>query len=603
VSLRKSCLTRLTSLRYTRSVPVMEEITMKRLPVLALNLTLIFILLLSLGMTGVVAQAQPGEALHSAPQIPVVSTDAKLAYAPGRVVVAFQPGTNPPVGLLSRSAVEATTLGRSLSAQGVARVERLFAEASAPLESTLSQIYMLGLDPGADVLQAVKALSADPAIAWAEPDYLAYPAATTTDDPFFPDQWGLDQIDAPEAWDTTTGSGTVSIAIIDSGIDTTHPDLSGRLWVNPGEIAGNSLDDDNNGQVDDVNGWDFANSDNDPSDDNGHGTQVAGIVGAATDNGAGIAGVCWNCKLMNVKVMQAGGVANYSDIGAGVLYAAQKGARVINISLGGYSNSSALQTAIQSAVNTYGAVVVAGAGNDNLETPFYPAAYDEVLAVVGTDSIDAKVGLSNFGTWVDIAAPSEAISTTFQGGDYGSVDGTSYAAPFVAGVAGLLRSQHSDWSADTVRAHLIQTADDIEAQNPGFEGKLGSGRVNADTAVNTAAQPLLDYESHTVDDIVDGRPEPGTMVDLVVTLTNDWADTNNVQATLTSSDPHVTIDSSSAAFGDIPTYGQRCTLQPRHGFHPERNRRWGLFSKRRFDRHNRICDCLCGRDPDDPNLD
>ena len=175
-------------------------------------------------------------------------------------------------------------------------------------------------------MQAVlKAFASDPTVEWAEPDYIAR-AASVPDDPLLPGQWGLAKVNATAAWNVVTGTQSVVIAVLDSGIDKTHIDLSGKLWVNPGEIAGNGIDDDNNGYVDDVNGWDFVNNDNDPSDDNGHGTQVAGIAAAETNNAAGMAGMCWNCKIMPVKVMQGSGVANYSDITAGVLYAAQKGA-------------------------------------------------------------------------------------------------------------------------------------------------------------------------------------------------------------------------------------------------------------------------------------
>lgn len=270
-------------------------------------------------------------------------------------------------------------------------------------------------------------------------------------------------------------------------IDFVHPDLSSRLWINPGEIADNGLDDDNNGFIDDLRGWDFVYADNDPADDNGHGTQVAGVASAVTNNAAGIAGVCWSCQIMPVKVMQAGGVANYSDIAAGMIYAAQKGAQVINVSLGGYSDSALLSAAVQSAVTDYGAVVVAGAGNDNQSTSFYPAAYEVVLAVAGTSQDDSKTDFSNYGEWVDLSAPAIDILTTFQGGDYGTVEGSSFAAAFTSGTAALLVSQHADWSSDNIRAQLIQTAESITAANPGFAGQLGRGRLNAALALNTPA--------------------------------------------------------------------------------------------------------------------
>jgi subtilisin family serine protease len=441
-------------------------------------------------------------------------------------------------------------------------------------QADTEQIYVLQLQPGNDLGTLIQILETDPGIAWAEPDYLAYPAEShlplilddaarsgyfspqiTPNDPRFSEQWGLSKIAALAAWDVSTGADTVTIAVIDSGIDFSHPDLASQVWVNPGEIAGNGLDDDNNGYIDDIRGWDFVNNDNNPTDDHGHGTQVAGIIAAATNNGVGIAGVCWQCKIMPVKVMNAGGIANYSDIAAAVLYAAQKGVKVINLSLGGYSNSAALQSAIQTAVETYGVVVVAGAGNDNIATPFYPAAYEQVLAVAATNTSDVKSAISNYGSWVDIAAPGVAITTTFLGGDYGGVDGSSYATSFAAGAAGLLRSQNPGWSANQLRAHLVQTSDAIDSLNPGLEGKLGKGRLNANQALRTTAQILLTAQSYAVNGTLNGRPQPGSTVDLDVTLSNTWADASGVQATLTSGSEYVTIVNGSATYGNIAAYG------------------------------------------------
>jgi subtilisin family serine protease len=452
------------------------------------------------------------------------------------------------------------TLNAALDSLDVQSVESVFPDAQRRVTAAavggsadLSHIYRLRLAPNADISRAVQILSAHPAVAYAEPDYLAHIIATP-DDPLYAGQWGLTQINAPAAWDVITGTSDVVIAVIDSGLNTSHSDLAGQLWANPGEIAGNSVDDDNNGYADDIHGWNLVDDDADLSDNTGHGTQVAGVIAAATNNSQGVAGVCWNCRLMVVKVTQAGGVANYSDIAAGVAYAAQKGADVINLSLGGYSDSATLKAAIAAASQT--AVVVGGAGNDDSSAPFYPAAYDDhVLAVAGTTNSDTKVGTSNYGAWVDVSAPGEAITTTFSGGGYGSTSGTSMAAPFASGLAGLLRSQHSDWSPNMVRAQIVHTTDGIDGVNPGYEGELGSGRIDAGQAVTTAAQPLLQYEGHTVDGEPDGRPEPGSSVELDVTLFNDWADAANVQATLSTTDTYVTIITGTASYGSIMAYG------------------------------------------------
>ncbi len=517
-----------------------------------LNLVIIFSIVVPVGAIGQAAANPIPQAEMQPSSVP--SPD----YAPDRVIVKFRSALQ----IMGQGSGQ-SSLNALMVAYGVRETRQLFNVVS--VSSELSQIHILQVLPGSDLESFIKALSDDPNVDWAEPDYLAYPAATTPNDPKFPDQWGLTQIEAPEAWDLTTGAATVSIAIIDSGIEFTHPDLSGQIWINPGEIAGNGIDDDNNGHVDDIHGWDFVNSDNDPSDDHGHGTQVAGIAAAATNNSLGIAGVCWNCTIMPVKVMQASGVANYSDIAAGVIYAAKKGAKVINISLGGYSDSSTLQAAIQTAVNTYGAVVVAGAGNDNLETPFYPAAYDEVLAVGGTDRTDAKAGLSNYGAWVDVSAPALDITTTFLGGDYGPVNGTSFASPFVAGLAGLLRSQNSDWDEALVRAQIGHTADDIDSLNPGFEGLLGTGRVNAETAVTIAPHPILEIASTGSNGDEQGKPTPGESATLEITIHNDWLDATSVSGSLSTTDPHVTITQGAGSFGDLLA-GESAANTPDYAF-------------------------------------
>lgn len=522
----------------------------------------VFVLLALPSLLGSAHAQQPDIQLASAPGI--TSASSFPGYAPDRVLVKLRVDTAPAHQADGRWQTGEVTLDRLLTGIQARSAHRLFpSDGSRSTSETagLERIYVLHLAPGSDAGQAVNVLAADPGVEWAEFDYLAYPAATP-DDPLLSQQWGLTRIGAPAAWDVATGSAAVPIAIVDSGIDLTHPDLESKLWVNPGEVAGNGLDDDNNGYVDDVTGWDLVNGDNDPSDDHGHGTQVAGVAAAATDNGLGVAGVCWRCRLMAVKVMQASGVANYSDVAAGVLYAAQKGARVINLSLGGYSDSSALRAAVQAATESYGAVVVAGAGNDNVSTPFYPAAYDQVLAVAGTDQADVKAPLSNVGPWVDVSAPALSITTSFMGGDYGVVDGTSYAASFAAGLAGLLRSQNPGWSAGTVWAHIVHTADDVDSVNPGYEGKLGQGRINAGTAVTTPALPLLTTVGFAVDGTVNGRPEPGSTVDLAVTLYNDWADAWDVQGTLSSSDPLVTIVNGTAFFEDIRAYTQGASVTP-----------------------------------------
>jgi subtilisin family serine protease len=459
-------------------------------------------------------------------------------YVEGEVLLKLRPGITLSAAPQSPLRSNLAALDKNLRQIKARAATAVFTEAR---NANLQRIYRVQIDPDQDVMAAINLLESDPNVEYAEPNYLAH-AAVVPNDPLYASQWALTKINAPAAWDVVTGTPSAVIAIIDSGIDATHPDLAGRLWVNPGEIPANGIDDDNNGYVDDVNGWNFVDGNNNLADDNGHGTQVAGVAGASTNNAIGIAGMCWNCRLMIVKAMQASGVANYSDIAAAVNYAAAKGAQVINISLGGYADSATLRAAIEAASNT--AVIVGGAGNDNVSTAFYPAAYSNVLAVASTTSSDTKAPFSDYGSWVDVAAPGVAISTTFSGGDYGTSEGTSLSAPLVAGLAGLIKSAHPDWSSALVRAQIVHTTDAIT------ETQLGSGRVNAATAM-LPPQPLFSIAGYTINGAPNGRPELNSGNALIVGVSNDWLDATNVVATLSESDPFVTVITSTASFGSI----------------------------------------------------
>ena len=479
------------------------------------------------------------------------------ALAGTAVLVGLKPGASLRVstqGVTASDSAVAQSV-RALSVQSADAVFRVVsgsgqvsvAGIASPID--LRAVYRLRLPAGANVAAAVAALSAQPGVVYAEPDGIAHLITTIPNDPLYSQQWGLAQIGAPAAWDVVTGSTSVAIAVIDSGIDISHTDLIGQLWNNPGEIPGSGIDGDNDGHIGDIHGWNFLGDNADLSDNNGHGTEVAGIIAAATNNGTGVAGVCWTCKLMVVKVAQPSGVANYSDIAAGVNYAAQHGAKVINLSLGGNSDSITLRAAVTAAAAT--AVIVGGAGNDNSSALFYPAAYPNVLAVAGTTLTDTKTANSNFGPWVSVTAPGENITTTFSGGTYGASSGTSLAAAFVSGLAGLLFSQHSDWSPAQVRAQIVHTAHNIDAQNPSYAGQLGSGRIDAASAVTTVPSLLLQYVSFAANGQTNAALTAGATLTLAVTLHNDWAAAGSVSATLVSGDSHVTVTKPNANWGAL----------------------------------------------------
>lgn len=314
------------------------------------------------------------------------------------------------------------------------------------------------------------------------------------DDTSYPWQWHLEKIGAASAWDKTTGSDKVIVAIIDSGAQIVHPDLADNIWINENEIANNSVDDDQNGYVDDVYGWDYMENDGNPTpvpngidDDNDgyvdfgvdHGTHVAGIVGAVGNNSLGVAGVNWQVKLMILKVTDDEGYGGTDAIISAVNYAIDNGADIINLSLGEYEPSAFEEEAIEAATDN-NILVIGAVGNDNKNLdndPIYPACYDKVLGIGATNRNDERAYFSNYGDCVDLAAPGVGILSTLYGLNYGNMSGTSMAAPMVAGAAALLKAYDSGFSRQELKETLKQTATDVNLEN------MGSGRLNLEASL------------------------------------------------------------------------------------------------------------------------
>ncbi len=294
--------------------------------------------------------------------------------------------------------------------------------------------------------------------------------------------WGMTKIDAPDAWNISTGSRSVVVAVIDTGVDYTDSDLAANIWTNPGEIAGNAADDDGNGFANDVHGYDFANNDSDPMDDNGHGTHVAGTIAAVGNNGQGVAGVNWSVSIMPLKFLNSQGTGYLSDAIRAVNYATMErtrygvNVRVMNNSWGGGDFSAAMQSAIQAA-NDAGILFVAAAGNSGLNNdvnPQYPANYTppNVISVAASDQNDRLASFSNYGaTTVDIAAPGVSIYSTIPGNMYAMYSGTSMATPFVSGVAALAWSIDPNASVADIRNAILKGADPV----PALSGKVATG--------------------------------------------------------------------------------------------------------------------------------
>lgn len=349
--------------------------------------------------------------------------------------------------------------------------------------------------------RARKNLSSNPHVTFAEPNYIADPT-TTPNDPSFAVQWHLPKISAPLAWDAVTGSSTVDIAIADSGVDPTHPDLAGKL----------------------IPGYNFYDNNTNTSDVYGHGTKVAGAAAAIGNNGIGVSGVAWSNPIMPLRVSDTAGYAYYSTMANAITYAADHGVRIVNLSFGGTSSSSTLQSAIDYAWNR-GTIVFASAGNSNVSTLTYPAACNHAVAVAATDSADNKASFSNYGSWITVSAPGAGIYTTANGGAYASVSGTSFSSPITAGVAALILSVNPLLDAQQVVDILKQNTDDLGSA--GFDQYFGYGRVNAAKAV-AAAQTTVATTDTQPPTVGISSPGNGSTVKGIVTVTVAAADNYGV---------------------------------------------------------------------------
>ncbi len=408
---------------------------------LARALAVVLILSLALGSVSAVGAVGPSGAAEPRPG----------AFALGRILVKFRPGA---------AAGERAEVHRALGGR------------------VLEEIAAIGVEvvsvPAGAELALVAAYARNPLVEYAELDHVAY-AVGEPNDPYFDRQWGLSNgndadIDAPEAWDLTRGSDSVLIAILDTGIDQDHEDLAGKLAGSKNFTRSRTVD-----------------------DLYGHGTHVAGIAAAATDNGKGVAGVGYDSRLLNVKVLDDTGSGYYSWIAKGITWAADNGGKVINMSLGGSAQSRMLEEAVNYAWGK-GVVLVAAAGNGGSSDPLYPAYYENCIAVAATDSNDQKASWSSYGAWVDVAAPGVSIFSTVPNHTstlfgrvkppYAYASGTSMATPHVAGVAALVWAQYPNYTNGEVRTQIEATADKIAGTGTYWR----YGRVNACRAVGGSCQ-------------------------------------------------------------------------------------------------------------------
>ena len=424
----------------------------------------------------------------------ILSADAK--YTPESLIVRFKGG--------AREAARAS-LVRTL---GGDRVKHRF--------RIVPNLCEVELPPGLNMQEALERFNASPDVLYAEPNYQIRELDTIPDDTRFSEQWGLHNtgqtggtpdadIDAPAMWDFSQGTRDVVVGIVDTGVDYNHPDLSANMWTNSGEIPGNGIDDDSNGFVDDVYGYDFANNDGDPWDDRSHGTHCAGIAAAVGDNGAGVAGVAWRTKIMALKFLNSSGGGNTADAVRAVEYATLMGADVLNNSWGEWTFSQSLHDAI-AAANAAGMLFVAAAGNDNSDNdPWdqYPASYDvpNVISVMSTDHNDDRSSFSNWGlTSVDIGAPGSDILSTIPGGGYALKSGTSMATPMVVGACAVLLALDPALSVADVKNALFSSVDPTLP-----DLCVSGGRLNLRQAMNYLSVPWITMTPESGDGVSPGE--------------------------------------------------------------------------------------------------
>jgi subtilisin-like proprotein convertase family protein/subtilisin family serine protease len=430
------------------------------------------------------------------PQPGAQTSGSKVAFAKDSVIVRFR---NTPTVASARSSL--SRIKGTITDKNNDGVYDAYAHIAG------GSLAVVQLDKSVTVEKALAQLRSDPSVLYAEPNYIVH-TSTVPNDARFAELYGMNNtgqtggtadadIDAVEAWDSTTGSARIVVGVVDTGIDYNHEDLAANVWINPNEIAGNGLDDDGNGYIDDVHGINAITGTGDPMDDNSHGSHCSGTIGGVGGNGIGVAGVNWEVQIMGLKFLDAGGSGSLEAAITAIDYAvAMKNAgvnlRVLSNSWGGGGFSQALQDAIQAA-NDVDILFVAAAGNsgtDNDVVPEYPSGYDvpNVIAVAATDHNDGLAGFSEFGlTTVDLGAPGVDILSTTPGNTYSVFSGTSMATPHVSGVAALVLSANETLSTAELKDILINSGDPV----PSLAGKTVSGkRLNAASAVAEAGPPV-----------------------------------------------------------------------------------------------------------------
>lgn len=439
--------------------------------------------------------------------------------------------------------INVAEIQQQLNSLGVVELKKLFPHSVQPDKKTNSQgqemadltlIYQVKYSNNFGVVEAINKLIATGKLVYAEPKYINK-MHLSINDPNANQQSFLTKINAYNGWNTSTGDTNVVIGIVDSGTDIDHPDLVANLKKNYADPV-NGVDDDGDGYIDNFQGWDVSENDNNPNVDNStHGSHVSGCAAASTNNAVGVASPGFNCKFLPVKCAAQASTTTIDNGYEGITYAADHGCQIINCSWGGGFFSQLGQDVINYATINKNALVLASAGNDNVDSPAFPAAFQYVTSVAATTASDAKASFSNYNYTVDISAPGNNIYSTVSNNGYTTMSGTSMSSPIAAGAAGIIKSHFPAYNALQVGEQLRVTCDDIYglATNANFKGRLGKGRINM---ANSLAQSLPSVRMNPIN-FTDGNDDAfvaGDTIKISGDFLNYLAPTNNCTVTLSA---------------------------------------------------------------------
>jgi serine protease len=459
-----------------------------------------------------------------------------------------------------KSSIDNVTVNEILDKVGASNIRKVFPGKTAPLTeknaagmplTDLSLIYTVKFDTGIPIEKAINTMLNSGMFEYVEPRFIPR-LLYNPNDPSTGSQYYLTNIQAYAGWDISTGDTTVIIGITDTGTDTDHPDLAANIKHNYADPI-NGIDDDGDGYTDNFTGWDLGENDNDPQVNASlHGSHVSGCAAAVTDNGVGVASPGFNCKFLPVKIANAQG--SLTEAYEGIVYTADHGCQIINCSWGGPGGGSFGQNVIDYATNNMNALVIAAAGNDGVETSFFPASYKNVLSVASTNSSDAKSSFSNYGSTVDVCAPGSFIYSTYFNDTYTYSNGTSMASPIAAGCAAIIKSMNPTFNALQIGEQLRVTCDDIYSSGGNFlfQDKLGTGRVNLFRAL-TENGPSVRYTDLIFSDGNDNTFVIGDTISITGIITNYLSPTTSLDITMLSTSPNISIIDNYHSVGALGT--------------------------------------------------